>query len=143
MVDSCIFCEIVAGRAEASFVHKGPMVVAFLDINPVTPGHLLVIPREHFPSLGGIDEPLGAEMFSVARMLSAGLRSSGLDCEGINLFYADGEVAGQEVFHAHLHVIPRFVGDGFRVDATWGTPPARSELDEQALLIREATSRFD
>lgn len=142
MID-CIFCDIVAGEAEASFVHKGPLVVAFLDVNPVTPGHLLVVPREHFPGLKDVDEPLGAEMFSVARMLAAALRESGLECEGVNLFYADGEAAFQEVFHSHMHVFPRFVGDGFRLEADWGNPPDRGDLNAQARLIRDAASRFD
>lgn len=140
---ACTFCDIIAGRTEASFVHRGPMVVAFMDINPVTPGHLLVVPRDHFPALKDVDEPLGAEMFSVARMLGQALRSSGLDCEGVNLFYADGEAAGQEVFHSHLHVIPRTVGDGFRLAISYPPRPDRDQLDRHAAMIREAAAGFD
>lgn len=139
----CIFCEIVSGEAPASFVYRGPRVVAFLEPEPITPGHLLVVPKEHFPSLREIDEPLGAEMFSVARMLAESVRASGLECEGINLFYADGEAAFQEVFHSHLHVIPRFVGDGFRFETGNEATPSRAELDDQADMIRQAVESFD
>ena len=66
------------------------------------------------------------------------LRASELRCEGINLFLADGEAAFQEVFHTHFHVIPRFAGDTFRVDADWSITPSRTELDEIAAQVRAA-----
>lgn len=75
-------------------------------------------------------------MFVVARRLAAALRASGLRCEGVNLFLADGEAAFQEVFHTHLHVIPRFAGDSFRISADWSVTPTRAELDAQAAWIR-------
>jgi histidine triad (HIT) family protein len=78
----------------------------------------------------------GARMFMVAMRLARALRASGLCCEGINLFLADGEAAFQEVFHTHLHVIPRFVGDTFRIDADWSSTPSRAELDDVATRIR-------
>jgi len=77
-------------------------------------------------------------MFAIARSVAAALRESALPCDGINLFYADGEVAFQEVFHSHLHVFPRYAGDGFRISARWGSNPARAELDSQAEAIRAA-----
>lgn len=142
-MEPCVFCDIVAGRAEASFVYQGNLVVAFLTIQPVTPGHLMVVPREHHPHLKDIDEPLGSEMFSVARLMGEALRESDLECEGVNLFYADGEAAFQEIFHSHLHVFPRFPNDGFRLDADWTHSPTRTELDRNAELIRNAASSFD
>lgn len=77
-------------------------------------------------------------MAKLAQRLAAGLGLSGLRCEGVDLFYADGEAAGQEVFHSHLHVIPRFGGDPFEITADWGSPPSRSTLDRHADLIRKA-----
>ncbi len=134
----CIFCAIVAGTAPASVIYDDAEVLAFLDIQPVTPGHLLVIPKRHAPLLADLDEATGARVFRVAMRLARALRASGLRCEGINLFLADGEAAGQEVFHVHLHVFPRFVGDSFRIDADWSVRPPRAELDAMAAQLRDS-----
>jgi histidine triad (HIT) family protein len=107
-----------------------------MDIRPVTPGHLLIIPKRHAPLLADLDEVTGARMFTVAMGLAQELRAFGLRCEGINLFLADGEAAFQEVFHTHLHVIPRFVGDTFRIDADWSVTPSRAELGKIATQVR-------
>ena len=80
-------------------------------------------------------------IFTVAMRLAAALRASGLPCEGINLFLADGEAAFQEVFHTHLHVFPRFAGDTFRISADWSLTPPREELDRLAALIRGSQVR--
>ena len=135
--ERCVFCEIVAGRRPASFVYTDDDVVAFLDIRPLTPGHLLVIPRAHAAGLAELDEGLGARVFTVAQRLAAGLRRSGF-CAGSNLFLADGVLAGQEVFHVHLHVIPRTQRDGFGLRAKRRAQPDRDELDATAGLIRAA-----
>ena len=131
----CVFCDIVAGREPASMVHSDETVLAFLDIQPLTTGHLLVIPRAHAPYLADLDPAVGAHMFGVAQRMAAALRRSGLRCQGVNLFLADGEAAFQEVFHVHLHVIPRNPGDGFRIRAKWRRP-ARGELDSVAEQVR-------
>jgi diadenosine tetraphosphate (Ap4A) HIT family hydrolase len=130
-----VFCAIVAGEA-ASIVHDEAEVLAFMDIRPVTPGHLLIVPKRHAVSLADLDEATGARMFTVAPQLAAALWASGLRCEGVNLFLADGEAAGQEIFHIHLHVFPRFAGDSFRIRADWSANPTRDELDEIARQIR-------
>jgi histidine triad (HIT) family protein len=132
----CIFCAIVAGSAPASVVYEDADLLALLDSRPVTPGHLLVIPKRHAPLLADLDEATGARMFTVAMRLAQALRASGLRCEGINVFLTDGEAAFQEVFHTHLHVIPRFVGDTFRIDADWSITPSRAELDEIAAQVQ-------
>ncbi|GJM38731.1 MAG: HIT family protein [Acidimicrobiales bacterium] len=137
-MDDCVFCLILAGELPASFVHEGPDVVAFMDIQPATPGHLLVIPRDHHADLSDVRPDIAAEMMIVGQRLGAAMRETTLRVDGINLFYADGEPAGQEVFHAHLHVIPRWDGDGFLIQPTYGELPGRSELDRNAGLIREA-----
>jgi len=132
----CIFCAIVAGSAPASIVYDDVELLAFMDIRPVTPGHLLIIPKRHAPYLADLDEASGAQMFTLAMRLAGALRASGLRCEGINLFLADGEAAFQEVFHTHLHVFPRFVGDTFRIAADWSITPSRAELDEIAARVQ-------
>lgn len=127
--DGCVFCGIVAGELPVSTVADTGAVLAFMDIDPVTPGHVLVIPREHLPDLADLTDDLAGEMMAVARRVAAALRRSDLRCEGVNLFYADGEAAFQEVFHAHLHVFPRYDDDGFTIGARWGSNPSRDELD--------------
>ena len=113
---------------------------AFLDIGPVTAGHLMVIPlAQHLPSLADIPEDLGAHMFVVASRLAAAIRRSGLPCEGVNLFLADGEAAFQEVFHVHLHVFARWAGDGFTSTARPG--PARSRARDGARRQRSCDPR--
>ena len=128
----------MAGHEPASFAYEDETVVAFLDVAPVNPGHLLVLPRRHAVSLAGLDEAVGAHMFVVAQRLAAAVRASGVRCEGVNLFLADGEAAFQDVFHVHLHVLPRWNGDAFRIDADWSNRPERSELDTVAASIRSA-----
>jgi diadenosine tetraphosphate (Ap4A) HIT family hydrolase len=106
-----------------------------MDIEPVTPGHLLVVPRTHVDSLQALDDELGAHIFRVAHRLAKALYRSGLLCEGVNMFLADGAAAFQEVFHVHLHVVPRFRDDGFRIEADW-RERERAELDATAEQVR-------
>lgn len=134
----CVFCAIASGTGEASMVYEGPLLIGFLDINPVNEGHLLIAPTNHISDLADLPPETLAAMATLAQRLAAGLRLSGLRCEGINLFYADGEAAGQEVFHSHLHVIPRYEGDPFQITADWDSQPSRATLDRHAGLIREA-----
>ncbi len=137
-LQECIFCDISAGRAEASVVHEDETVVVFMALHPVTPGHLLVVPREHAVGLEDLDRDTGAHVWSVGHDMARALRRSSMRCEGINVFLCDGEVAFQTVFHFHLHVIPRYEGDG------WNLPPdleeeerKRSLLDSDAQVIKD------
>jgi histidine triad (HIT) family protein len=137
---TCCFCDILVEKRPSSIVLKDDLCWAFMDIQPVNPGHVLVIPTYHAPSLEELDEESGAHMFRMAQRIAGALRDSGLQCEGVNLFLADGAAAGQEVFHVHLHVFPRYAGDGFglRFGPEYGTRPTRAELDATAGRIRRA-----
>lgn len=135
MTHTCAFCEIVAGRGAASIFYEDDLVLGFMDISPVTRGHALVIPKAHASRLADLDEATGRHLFTIAQRTAAAIRASGVTCEGINLSLADGEAAGQEVDHVHLHVIPRYQGDGFRIAARWGRRAERSELDVVAAQI--------
>lgn len=134
---SCIFCRIIAGQAEASFVYRDETVSAFMDIRPINPGHLLVVPNRHASGLGGVDDEVGGQMFIVGRKLALALMRSGLRCDGINLFVADGGAAGQTVFHSHLHVVPRHTGDGFgfHFPAGYARGASRADLDAIATKV--------
>jgi diadenosine tetraphosphate (Ap4A) HIT family hydrolase len=124
---------------EASVVHEDARTITLMDIQPVTEGHMLVIPKAHATYLADLEPEDGAQMFRVGQAAAASLRSSGLRCEGVNFFLADGEAAGQEVWHIHLHVFPRFSGDGFglRLPPDFTVRP-RSELDSAAKTLRLA-----
>jgi len=102
----------------------------------LTQGHVLVVPRSHADCLEALDEDLGMHLFRAGHRLVRALRRSGLPCEGVDLFLADGGAAFQEVFHVHLHVLPRTPGDGFRIKAAWRRP-GRGELDLAAGKVRQ------
>lgn len=129
---TCIFCAIVAGAAPHSTVVEDAATLAFMDIMPATPGHLLVVPKSHATSLADVPPDTAGAMMRTAMRCAAALRASSLRTEGINLFLADGAAAGQEVFHTHLHVLPRFAGDGFGLSIRYGPAPPREMLDRQA-----------
>jgi histidine triad (HIT) family protein len=139
---ACVFCAIARGQAEASVVFEDEWVIAFMDLQPVTPGHLLVIPKPHAEGLQDLPEDIGMRVWAVAHRRGRALRLSGLQCEGVNLFLADGEAAFQEVFHLHLHVFPRFNGDPFRIEADWQVRE-RHVLDETALAVRTGIAALD
>jgi histidine triad (HIT) family protein len=135
----CIFCRLIHRELPISVVYEDEKVICFMDIQPINTGHLLIIPKTHATYLKDLKPDIGGHMFKIAMNMSESLRASGIRCEGVNLFLADGEVAGQEVFHVHLHVIPRFEGDGFgfRFDESYYILPEREELDETARKIGE------
>ena len=138
----CIFCEIVAGRSPVSAFYEDDRVLGLLTIGPVTEGHAMVIPKQHAASLADLDERTGRHLWTVTQRAAAALRESGVRCEGVNLFLADGEAAFQEVFHVHMHVFPRFRGDPFKIVADWDDKPPRAELDRVAGRLRAAYDRL-
>jgi diadenosine tetraphosphate (Ap4A) HIT family hydrolase len=111
-----------------------------MDIRPVTPGHLLVVSIEHATHLADLDPAEGQALFALAQLLAGAIRRSALKPEGINLHLADGEAAGQEIFHVHLHVIPRYRGDGFglKLPPDYGPHADRERLNHAAATITQA-----
>lgn len=134
-VPACAFCGIVSGRVQASLVYEDARVVSFMDVHPASRGDLLVIPKVHAAGLEDIDGALMAHLFRVVHLLARALRRSGLPCQGVNLFLADGEAADQTVFHLHVHVFPRTADDRFHLEVRW-QEPSRAALDEDAAQIR-------
>ena len=131
--DDCVFCEIVVASPPASVVYRDDLVMASMDIRPVNPGHLLVIPLNHATYLADMGQLAGMRMFNAAHRIAQAVRDSNVRREGINLLLSDGVATGQEVLHVHLRVIPRFAGDQMVVTANWGIPPSRAELDANAV----------
>lgn len=120
--DSCVFCRIVAGEADAFRVYEDDQTVGFLDHEPAIEGHTLVVPRDHLPRLEDIDEEAFTAMFAAARRVALALEAA-LDADGVSLFHSSGAAAGQDVFHAHVHVLPRHDDD------TVTFAPSRTRLD--------------
>ena len=111
-MEKCIFCRIIAGEIPSTKIYEDDLVYAFLDINPINPGHVLVIPKEHHESSSTIPEATAGRMFHVGSRIGVALKRA-KDYDAFNLHLADGTAAGQVVNHAHLHVVPRGVEDNF------------------------------
>jgi len=140
----CPFCKIIAGELQGSFVFRDEICSAIMDIQPINAGHVLVLPNEHIEDLSSLTPETSSHLFLVAQSVANAIRKSGVDCQGINLFLADGKAAMQEVPHVHLHVIPRFEGDGFGLQFSprYAELPTREELENNAYHIRQALSEF-
>ena len=136
---NCIFCQILAGQADASFVYRDERVAAFMDLFPVTPGHTLVVPISHHEHFSQVDPACAGRMFELGRAVGAALLRTDLG-EGVSYFLAEGELAGQVVPHAHLHVIPRFAGDHCALRLHQGPVPraGRDALERSAYALRDA-----
>jgi len=111
---NCLFCRIVAGDIAATIVAEDERTVSFMDINPATRGHALVIPREHSRDLLGTDEEDVQAVALAAQRLARRARER-LGAEGVNLLNSNGPAAWQTVFHYHVHVIPRYADDPLRL----------------------------
>jgi histidine triad (HIT) family protein len=132
----CIFCELIHGGGEVSICYEDSQALAFMDIQPVNPGHVLVVPRQHYESLAGLPADLARHLFDVALRLAPIVRRLA-DADGLNVIVNSGASAGQDVFHYHVHVIPRRTEDGFTVSLPFAdsTTPDRTLLDAMAARI--------
>lgn len=133
----CPFCKIRDGQLPVSLIHEDDLVMVIVDLNPINIGHLLIIPKIHSELMADVAEETLAHMMRLARRMNVTLRKSELPCDGVNLFLADGEAAGQEVFHCHLHVFPRVAGDGFGFRSQKGKHFVRSEREEMDQIASE------
>ena len=125
----CIFCQIIAGEIPSRTVYEDDDVLAFLDVNPLAPGHTLVIPKGHYETLGDTPEDAGRSVFAALHRLAPTVEDA-VDADASNVAFNNGEAAGQEVPHLHGHIIPRFEGDGGRpIHAIAGERPDLSDKD--------------
>jgi histidine triad (HIT) family protein len=136
VTDVCIFCEIVAGRAEASVAYEDDATLAFMDLGQLNPGHTLVVPKRHIVDIFELDDETGAALMSAAARVARAV-SAAFAPHGINLWQSNG-APWQDVFHLHFHVLPRWRDD----ELLQFRPPrsllSRDELNEQAARIRTA-----
>jgi histidine triad (HIT) family protein len=133
---TCIFCELIHGGAEVSICYEDAVSLAIMDIQPVNPGHLLVVPRDHYESLVDVPRETARHLFDVALQLGPIVRRLA-GAEGLNVIVSSGATAGQDVLHYHVHVIPRRADDGFDVALPFAgaDPPERTQLDAMAARI--------
>jgi histidine triad (HIT) family protein len=136
MPKSCIFCKIIQKELPASVVYEDEAVMAIMDIQPINPGHVLVLPKQCYQFLHQMPVELTQQLITVVAALEKAVRNTeGITCEGTNVIQNNGREAGQEIDHVHFHVIPRVTGDGFRFKFQT-TKPTRAELDALAEKIK-------
>lgn len=138
MSEDCIFCSIVAGDIPSRTVHEGEHTFAFLDVNPLARGHTLVIPKAHHETVTEMPDDVREAVFATAGRLTPAVEAA-VDADATTIGMNNGEASGQEVPHAHVHVVPRFDDDGVGpIHRLWAERPSLSdaELDDVAAAIR-------
>jgi histidine triad (HIT) family protein len=136
MADGCVFCAIAAGTEPARLVMESNRATAFLDINPAGQGHTLVIPRSHATDIWGLTEEDADEVWRLTRRVAHRLREV-LEPEGLTLFQANGSAGWQDVFHVHIHLVPRWAGDSL-IKPWEGALGDPSRLDQLATRLVQA-----
>lgn len=141
-MSECPFCAVIGGSAPGSIVYEDELSVALMDICPVYAGHTLVVPRTHYENLVSCPEDLAAHLFTVTGKLGPAIMEA-TGGTAFNVWTANGEDAGQRVFHLHLHVLPRFPDDKFGLRFPKGFPAVSDpeELEAMATRIRSAVRR--
>ncbi len=133
---TCVFCRIIGGDEMVSVIHEDDETIAFLDVQPLHPGHVLVMPKEHFKNLFYVPEELAARTFAVAKRILPGLRKA-TGCRAVNIFSPNGADGGQDVFHFHVHLIPVPAEAPFplQLPDPNAPVPSRSQLDVMAAHV--------
>ena len=139
MNEHCVFCRIIAGEETVSIVHEDDLSLAFMDIQPASAGHVLVVSREHHPDLFDVPADVASHCLRVAQELAPGIRTA-TGAAAVNLFSANGKAGGQDVLHFHLHLIPVREGEAFdlQLPKQDAPVPSRSELNVMATRIGRA-----
>lgn len=122
--DNCIFCKIVSNQIEAVTIYEDEEFKVFLDAFPATKGHVLIVPKDHVANIFELDEDKAGRLFKLASKIAKNIKEK-LNIDGLNVVQNNGEIAGQTVFHFHLHLIPRYKDD--KVTIKWATEKTNSE----------------
>lgn len=133
---TCIFCKIAKGEFDSAKVYEDEDVFAFLDINPVSKGHCLVISKKHFENIFDINPETFKKIVVVAKDISEKIKKT-LGADGLNLLQSNGTEAGQVIFHFHLHIIPRYKDDGLRRNQLFGERPKTESVEELRKIAEE------
>ena len=124
-MSDCIFCKIAAGEIPSSTIYEDEDFRVILDLGPATKGHALILPKKHFRNIFEMDDETAAKVFVLAKKLACAMKET-LHCDGLNVVQNNEEIAGQTVFHFHMHIIPRYENDGYYTasDRSHGKLPA-------------------
>ncbi|MCD8366244.1 MAG: HIT family protein [Clostridiales bacterium] len=114
----CIFCKLACGDIPTNVIYEDDMFTVILDASPATRGHALILPKYHAANIYELPDEYASRIFVLAKKLAARMTDI-LKCDGFNIVQNNGEVAGQTVFHFHMHLIPRYIGDGNEEKLTW------------------------
>lgn len=128
--ENCIFCKIAAGEIPSATLYEDEDFRVILDLGPASKGHALILPKEHYANLYELDDELAAKVLVLAKKMTNVLKDI-LGCDGYNILQNNGEVAGQTVFHFHMHLIPRYEGDDVTIG--WKSGTLTEEFKEQLL----------
>ena len=138
MGDNCIFCMIAGGDIPSSTVYEDAQFRVFLDLSPATKGHALIVPKQHYANIYEIDEAVLKDLIILAKKVAIAMKKT-LGCDGVNIIQNNEPTAGQTVFHFHMHVIPRYEGDGQAI----GWQPGSSDPETLAALAAEIGGSID
>lgn len=130
MAEDCIFCKIIAGEIPSTTVYEDDDFKAILDVNPAARGHVIILPKKHAANIFELEEEDAKKIFPVAAKIAAALKKT-YQCDGVNILQNNGEAAGQTVFHLHVHVIPRYYGDGVNIKWQPGETPDLNAVAEE------------
>jgi len=136
--DDCIFCRLANGDIPTNALYEDDIVKAIFDLSPASMGHIIIMPKEHFDNLYSIDEETAAHVFKVATRLAKAIKEA-LNCDGMNILQNNEEIAGQTVFHFHMHIIPRYLGDNVKFSWNQG----KISEDEIKDLKKKIQNRFN
>lgn len=130
---NCIFCKIANGEIPAKTIYEDEEFRVILDLGPATRGHALILPKEHYANLYELPDEISAKVMKLAKDMAI-LMTKKLKCDGFNLVQNNGEAAGQTVFHFHMHLIPRYIGDEQKIGWNPGNPTEEELLSIQNLF---------
>ena len=129
--DDCIFCKIANGEIPSTTIYENSEFRVFFDIAPASKGHCLIVPKQHYNDVFDMDVETGGRLFGLATAIARSLKKE-LNCEGMNIVQNNGTIAGQTVFHFHLHLIPRYAGDQVNI----GWQPGEANVEELQTLAK-------
>ncbi len=133
--DNCIFCKIIAGKIPSHTIYEDEEFKVILDVGPATKGHALILPKDHYANLYELPENKAMDVMRLAKKMMT-VMTDKLHCDGFNIVQNNGEVAGQTVFHFHMHLIPRYKNDGEILKYIAGEPD-QEELEQIRKAITE------
>ena len=139
LVKECVFCKIIRGEIPCCKVYEDDLILAFLDIAPFNIGHTVIIPKDHQNSITTLDEIYANRIIKMAPKIGVALMRT-INAEGFNLFLNNGSVAGQTVWHCHMHVLPRFAGDKVVISSE---PQKYDSMDQMAELAEKLFNKLN